>query len=156
MKKLSRRTWILLGVVAVAAVAAIGGYAYFSAVGSGTGPFTTGSASGILLSSTTVGPLYPTSGNNFVPQDTGSTGTLIPLTLKNVGGGAQYVGTVTGTVGTIGSCNGPANFAVAPVVVNATLAPGTYGYTSSVQLVESGGDQNACQSGAFTITWSSS
>lgn len=44
MKKFSKRAWILFGVVAVAAVAAVGGYAYFTSTGSGNGTGTVGSA----------------------------------------------------------------------------------------------------------------
>jgi hypothetical protein len=140
----SKKALVLLGALVVAAAASIGAYAYFTAAGAGNGTAHVGSSSAIELSSPLVGDLYP--GGADVP---------VTVTIKNPGGGAQYVGTVSGTVEDNGGCLGTW-FVVDPVDYKDTLAAGasdTVG--TNVRMLDSGGDQNVCKGKTVTIDWSS-
>jgi len=148
MRRISRfkkRTWVLLGVVAaVAAMASVGAYAYFSASGSGSGTAAVGSASNIVLSSDAVTGLYP-----------GNAATPLTVHVSNPGGGNQYVDQITGAVATQGGCLG-SWFTVAPINYAQNLAPGAGpDASSSVSLDESNSNQNACQGLTMTINWTS-
>jgi len=64
MKRITRfrkRTWVLLGVVAViAAMASVGAYAYWTTTGSGSGTATVGTdGDNLVLHGSTTGTLYP-------------------------------------------------------------------------------------------------
>ena len=60
MKKFTKRTWILFGVIAVAAVAAIGGYAYWTTGGAGDGTATVGTTTdNLVITATIADTLYP-------------------------------------------------------------------------------------------------
>lgn len=160
MKRLSKRTWILLGVVAVAAVAAIGGYAYFTATGSGTGTATVGSASNITISGSTTGNLYP-----------GGPGRTVAITLKNPGAGNQYVTDVSldSITSTDAGCDTSLNssgsaFTFAnPVVVGVDLDPddGSPGGTDettvngTLTMNDTGVSQDDCQGESLTLNFSS-
>ena len=60
LKKIGRRSWILLAVFLVAVIAAVGGYAYWTSTGTGTGSATVGTdAANLVVTGTTSGLLYP-------------------------------------------------------------------------------------------------
>ena len=63
MKRFSRRTWLLLGVLAVAAAAAVGGYAYFTGSGTGTGSAQTATPASLTI--TQIGAGY----DSLIPSD---------------------------------------------------------------------------------------
>ncbi|HEY0417439.1 MAG TPA: hypothetical protein VGC78_13735, partial [Gaiellaceae bacterium] len=102
----------LLAVLVVAAVAAIGGYAYFSSVGAGTGSASVGSSTPVVLTSTSVSGLYP-----------GGPGVAVPVSVTNNGGGDEYVNDINGTVANNGSCLG-SWFTVSTDHVGQSFAPG--------------------------------
>jgi hypothetical protein len=134
---------VLVATLAVLAMAGAA-FAYFTATGSGTGTATVGSASNIVLSSPTVGNLYPAGAD--VP---------VTVTINNPGSGAQYVATVSGTVADNGTCDGDW-FVVDSITYNNTLAPGASDTAgTNVRMLDSGTDQNACQGLSMTINWSS-
>jgi hypothetical protein len=146
MKVFSKRTWVVLGLVAaVAALASVGAYAYFTAAGSGTGSASVGSSDAIELSSPLVGDLYPDGAD--VP---------VTVTISNAGGsGAQFVDTVSGVVADNGACLG-SWFEVDPIAYQDTIAAGgsdTAG--TNVRMNDSGTNQDACQGLTMTINWSS-
>ena len=145
MKVFGKRTWVLFGVIAaVAALASVGAYAYFTASGSGAGTATVGESSGILLSSPLVGDLYPDGAD--VP---------VTVTIENPGSGAQYVDTVSGVVEDNGACLG-AWFEVDDILYQDTLAAGASDTADTViRMVDSGTNQDACQGETVDITWSS-
>lgn len=137
-------------VVAVSATVALtlglsgAAFAYFSSTGTGAGTASVGSSSGIQLSSVLVGPLYP-----------GATATPVTVNIHNPGTGAEYVGTISGTVTTQASCLG-SWFTVAPVIFNTDVAGGASTSTSTtVALNDSGTNQDACQGLTMAIVWSS-
>ncbi len=82
MKFVTKKTIAVLAVVLVAALAAIGGWAYFSANGSGSATATVGTSSNLVLHGSTVGTLYP--GSNV----------SISFTVDNPGGGTERLGTI--------------------------------------------------------------
>jgi hypothetical protein len=82
MRHVTRKKIALVVVLVVAAIAAIGGYAYFSANGSGSGTATVGTSTNIVLHGSTTGTLYP--------------GASVPInfTADNPGGGTERLGTI--------------------------------------------------------------
>ena len=82
MKFVTTKTIAVLAVVLIAALAAIGGWAYFSANGSGSATATVGTSSNLVLHGSTVGTLYP--GSNV----------SISFTVDNPGGGTERLGTI--------------------------------------------------------------
>jgi hypothetical protein len=83
IRRFSKRTWVLVGVVAViAAMASMGAYAYFTASGSGTGTATVGTSTDFVLHGSVADPLYP------------GTSETVGLTVDNPGSGNQYLDTI--------------------------------------------------------------
>ena len=82
MRFVTKRRITLLVVLAIAAIAAIGGWAYFTANGSGSATATVGTSSNLTLHGSTTGTLYP-----------GST-VSISFTVDNPGGGTERLGTI--------------------------------------------------------------
>jgi hypothetical protein len=140
----TKKRVILLGIAALAIALGTGAFAYFTSSGSGTGTAGVGSSSTIQLSSGTVGGLFP--GGADVP---------VTVTIHNPGSGAEYVGTVSGSVADNGGCSGTW-FQVDNVTYGATLAAGGSDTVSTnVRMLDSGTNQNACQSQSMTINWTS-
>lgn len=82
MKFVTKKTIALLAVPLIAAVAAIGAWAYFSANGSGSATATVGTSSNLVLHGSTVGALYPGSSVSA------------SFTVDNPGGGTERLGTI--------------------------------------------------------------
>lgn len=182
MKKFSMRMRVLTAVVSVAALAAVGGYAYFTANGSGSGTATVGDASAITLDATITGTLYP----DGAAAD-------VDVLVQNPGAGSQFVdtitidsvevdtasGTYTGASGAqqtiwdgceVSSSNQPYNaltndvaFSMADVSVNETLTAddlsggGTDETTKSgeLQMNDTGVSQNDCKNAPLKLNLTS-
>ncbi len=143
-KRLTKKRLVLAAVAALAIGLGSGAYAYFTSTGSGTGTAAVGSSSTINLSSAAVSGLYP--GGADVP---------VTVTISNPGGGAEYVGTISGSVVDNGACQG-AWFQVDSVAYNATIAAGGLDTKATkVRMLDSGTNQNVCQGKTMTINWSS-
>jgi hypothetical protein len=139
-----KRSVIALVAFVVAALAAVGAYAYFTSTGSGSGNATVGSSSNIVITNDTVGTLYP-----------GGADVTVPVHLQNPGGGNEYVGTVSGTVADNGGCLG-SWFVVDPVTYNAEVNHGaTNGTSTKVRMLDAATSQDACQGATLTVNWSS-
>jgi hypothetical protein len=82
MRLVTKRRITLLVVLAVAAIAAIGAWAYFTANGSGSGTASVGTSSNLTLHGSTVGTLYP------------GTTASISFTVDNPSAGHQQLGTI--------------------------------------------------------------
>lgn len=82
MKFFTRRQITVLAVLLVALISAIGGWAYLTANGSGSGTATVGTSTNLALHGATVGSLYP--------------GTTVPITftVDNPSAGHQQLGTI--------------------------------------------------------------
>jgi hypothetical protein len=145
MRKFLRTRYLApLALVAVLACA-VSAWAYFSSTGAGTGTATVGSSSQVALSSDAVNGLYP--GGADVP---------VTVHVHNPGSGAEFVGTITGTVADNGNCLG-SWFTVDPITYNADVAAGQDGAdaVTAVRMADSGTPQDACQGVDMTINWSS-
>jgi hypothetical protein len=155
MKRITRfgkRTWVLLGVVAViAAFSAVGAYAYFTATGEGEGSASVGMATDwdVTTDPAAGGPLYPGFGSQ-----------TIDYTVENVGDGNQYLAQVAisvanndGSAWSDGTCNkddfsinGEAAGGTATDLYGSTLAPNDdVNDTITIAMVESGDNQDDCQ-----------
>lgn len=145
MKPFTKRTGVVLGVIAALALSAVGAFAYFTAAGSGTGTAEVGSASAIVITSdANVTDLFP-----------GGADQSVDVHVNNPGSGRQYVDDVSGTVADNGACLG-SWFAVDTIDLNTNVAPGaTVDTSTSVRMNDSGTNQNACQGLSMTINWSS-
>ncbi len=147
MKRFGKRTCVLLAVVSAAVVAAVGGYAYFTTNGTGTGSATVGTDSGVTLYATTAGLLYP-----------GGPSRTVSFTVDNPSSGNQWVGTIhlesvnTGVVGCLG-----ADFTMPDVVANQNVAPGSgIAITATGQLsMADNGNQDPCKNASLTLNLSS-
>ena len=142
--KFRRRTWILLGVLTVAAVAAVSGYAYFAASGSGSGTATVATIGAPTITNADPGNLWPDS--VWHPMN---------VTLTNPNGGNLYVTSISGTVADSGACLG-AWFEVQTIPVNAYVAPGPNVFAGNVRMLFNNAvDQSVCNGTPMTINWTS-
>ena len=82
MKFFPKRRITVLAVLLVALIAAIGGWAYFTANGSGSATATVGTSSNLTLHGSTVGTLYP------------GTTVSVSFTVDNPSAGHQQLGTI--------------------------------------------------------------
>jgi hypothetical protein len=141
----SKKGLVLLATMVAAVVAAVGGYAYFTSMGTGSGNATVGSSSNIVISNDTpAAQLFP-----------GGADVTLPVHLQNPGGGNEYVATVSGTVANNGSCLG-SWFTVDPITYNAEVNHGATANTSTlVRMSDAATSQDACQGKTLTINWSS-
>jgi hypothetical protein len=141
---LKSKKFIFLAVTAVAGAVAFAAYGYFTSTGTGTGTASVGDSSAIALSSPAVGTLYP--GGPDVP---------VTVSIHNPGSGNEFVGTISGSVATNGSCLG-SWFVVDPITYGQTVAAGaTATASTNVRMIESNTDQDACKLQTMTINWSS-
>jgi hypothetical protein len=143
MKVFSKRTWVVLGLIAaVAALASVGAYAYFTAAGSGSGQVTVGTSTAIAITSDLNGDLYPDGPD-----------VLVDVHVENPGAGNQYVDDISGTVADNGACLG-SWFEVDTIDYNTNVLAGATNDTSTnVRMVDSGTSQDACQGDTLTINW---
>jgi hypothetical protein len=150
----SKKGFALLAVLVVAAAAAIGGYAYFTDSGSGSGSATVGTSApwSVTVGSPTGGTLYPGQGTD-----------TFSYTVKNVGSGNQQLNKVEisvanagGTAWSSGACSAN-DFSVDGQTAGAT-ATDTYGLVAddlapnatqdgsiTLQMVDSNSPQDDCQ-----------
>jgi hypothetical protein len=134
---------MLAGAVGTAVVAAVVGWAYFSASGSGTGTVTVGTASAVELSSDPIGGLLP-----------GAPGTPVTVHVHNPSSGNAFVDQITGVVDDNGGCLG-SWFAVTPTAAPGSVPAGaTVSTTARIAMLETGTNQDACQGKSLTIRWS--
>jgi hypothetical protein len=139
----TRKGIALLAAGAIAVVAAVAGYAFFTASGSGTGTITVGTASSVQLSNDPVAGIVP-----------GGTPSSVTVHVHNPSAGTQYVGAITGAVRSDGDCLG-SWFAITPSAAVGSIAPGgTVDTTVGVAMTETGTSQDPCQGKPLTVDWS--
>jgi hypothetical protein len=142
MKRLSRRMWVLLGAIAVVAVAAVGSYAFFTIGGSGNGSahVATPTALSFYNNPDPVDGLWP-----GIP-------TPVDVWVHNPNPGNIYIATVTGTVGSVSvACS---LTPIPPIVVNGEVGPGdTKLATVNLVLPDLPTNQTGCD--WYVIHWSS-
>jgi hypothetical protein len=156
MLRLTKKRFVFGAVVVCAMAIAAGAYAYFTTTGSGTATATVGSSTAVTLHGTITGNMYP-----------GSSST-VNFTVDNPSSGAQRVGTISlvsiaadsghsGCITTVGS-EASKVFYMAPVAVNATFGSGNNQAvtpTGTLQMRDSGENQNNCMGATLTLTLSS-
>jgi hypothetical protein len=144
MKFFTKKRTTVLAVLIIALIAAVGGWAYFTTTGSGSGSATVGTSSVLALHGATVGTLYP---GTTVPVtftvDNPSTGHQLLGTMHLagikacVGAGSSWNGTICSASGveattcesveTGAADTNTANFYMADVVENQDVAGSTSG-----------------------------
>ncbi len=120
MKLGNKRRIAILAALLIAAIAAIGGYAYFTTNSSGSAPATVGTSSNMTLHGSTVGTLYP------------GTTASISFTVDNPSTGHQQLGTIY--LAGVKACTGAGS------TWNPALNSGAGGCTAS------GVEQTTCES----------
>jgi hypothetical protein len=149
MKLKSKRTLVLIGVLAVAAFAAFGAYAYWTTSGSGAGTAATGTDAGVSVSQ--LGSV-----SNLVP---GGPDQSIDFRISNGATFNQYITSVTVAVAEangatwddVAGCSA-ADFAVTqPTWTPADLSPGDHDYVgvasgAQIHMVNAASNQDACKS----------
>lgn len=143
-KYVTKKRVVVLTIVALAIGVGTTAFAYFSSTGAGTGSATVGSSSAVVLSSPSVGPLYP--GGADVP---------VTVSIQNPGSGNEYVNQVTGAVATNSGCLG-SWFVVDPVTYGGDVTHGaTVTASTNVRMLDASANQDACQGKTLTINWTS-
>ena len=163
MKRIGKRTAVLLAVAVAAVVAAVGAYAYFTSTGAGSGSASVGTSStwDVDTTAATGGPLYPGGGSGTY-QD-------VAYTVTNPSSGHQNLANVNIKVanndGTLwdgpGTCSasdfelsldGGTTFAAAGASVNDTelagnAAPGEVRgpATVTIRMIDTGVNQDDCK-----------
>ena len=101
-----------------------------------------GSASGIDLSASTTGDLFP-----------GGPARTVAITVTNPGSGRQLVGSVHLDSVTASDANCDASvFSMSDVAVNQTLNPGgSVVVSGSLSMADNGANQNDCQGNSLTL-----
>jgi hypothetical protein len=141
----SKKALVLLA-VAVAAIAAVGGYAFFTNSGSGTGSATVGSSSAITISGTSTDALYPA-----------GPAVDVTITVTNPSAGAQKVDTVhfTGADDADATCD-TSVFSMPNVPVGVDIPAGeSTQVTGHLSMADNGQNQNSCQGDALTLNFTS-
>lgn len=142
-----KRKKLIVAISAVAVVALAGAaFAYFTSSGTGTGNATVGSSGQIALSSDAISGLFP-----------GGADVNVTVHVSNAANsGNEYVNVISGSVADNGSCLG-SWFQVDPITYQHDVTHGASGpdATTSVRLLDSGGNQDPCQGKTMTINWSS-
>lgn len=151
MKRFSKRTWVLIGVVLALGMSAIGAYAYWTTTGSGNGSATVAASNGTVT-------LHGTAPTNLYPGGSSS----VTFTADNSGGSNLFVGTihlgsVTADAGHA-SCN-TADFTMADVTSNTMVPAGQTGYaltgSGTLQYANTSANQDACKGASLTLNLTS-
>jgi hypothetical protein len=173
MKVLSKRTWIVLGLIAaVAALASVGAYAYFTSTGTGNGTGQVGEAANwTVVGGSEAGDLFPL----VYP---GGAQPLLGGSVTNPGGGYQNLNQIVATIlAPTGGSNVPnpctaadfafssstwtvsaAPYGTATISPNVNLAPGgVYNMSGlNVSMVDNGANQDGCQNAQVNIRFDAS
>ena len=152
----SKKGLALLATFVVAAVAAVGAYAYFTSTGSGTGSASVGSHVALTITQTnTISGLVPDGSAHTVAYTIDNTANtfaqnLGDVTVSNIAVDATHA--TAGCLATWFSANAPTD----PVGTIAASSTYTSDSTTqpSVQMNESGTNQSSCEGAALTLTLS--
>lgn len=147
--RIGKTKLIAVGAATAAATLAIGGYAYFTSSGSGTGTATVGSTAAVALHGTTAGSLYP------------GTSSTVSFTLDNPSTGHQFLNTIhlAGVTADVGhaSCD-VTDFTMPNVTANQDFPAGngqTVNATGTLSMANTAVNQDACQGATLTLNLTS-
>lgn len=139
MKRFSKRTWVVIGIVLAIAMSAVGAFAYWTASGNGSGTAAVGTDSGVDIVLTNMGAaLYP-----------GGSATVTFHVVNNSTTSAVQVGKVVqdgAVTGLPGGCLA-ADFTFADVTLNETVAASSAGanHTGTLVMANTAVNQDACK-----------
>ena len=149
----TKKGYVLLAALVVALAASIGAYAYFTSNGSGTGSASVGTSSSLTITQTNaVSGLLPDGATHTVAFSIANTSTaaqnLGKVTVSNISVDEPYAS--NGCQASWFTANAPAG-AVGTIAGGLTYnsAPGTQ---PSIQMNDSGGNQDVCQGATLTLT----
>lgn len=155
MKRFSRRIWILLVGVVVAAVASIGAYAYWTTSGTGSGTATTGTSTAVNATQTsTVSAMTP-----------GSAAQALNFSLNNTAATNQFVTSVVISIASVTGANISGSFPcdasdftlVQPTASYGDLIPGVHAYApsgASLALIDKpSANQDGCKTATVNLTY---
>jgi len=154
VKKLGKRTWVLLAVAGVAVITAVAGYAYWTTSGTGAGSATTGTNSAVTITQTsTVSNLRP-----------GSPAQALDFDINNTASVNQYVdGVVVAMTGVTGPnitlahpCTTGDFTLVQPNAINSDLTPGNHSYApsgASLALNDTASNQDGCKGATVALSY---
>jgi hypothetical protein len=159
MKRISKRTAVLLAVVAAAVMAAVGAYAYWTTTGTGSGTATVGTDTPwqVDTAAATGGPLTP-----------GGPSQTVGYTVTNNSTGHQLLSNVAISVANSdGSAwDGPGTCSAADFEVNGAAAGTAYDHTAlaqnfapgaahassiTIQMIDTGVNQNDCRNAVVPL-----
>ncbi len=157
MKLIKSKKAIVLLALAIAAISAVGAYAYFTSTGSGSGSATVG---------TTANNLVTTGTPDATALTPGGTGSVISFTVANPSNFNQQIANIH--LVSIAPDAGHAtcatvlgvDFAMAdvPVGVDGNIGPNATAQaiseTGTLNMLDSGVNQDACQGASLTLTFS--
>jgi len=151
MKRFSKKTWVVIGIVLAIAMSAIGAFAYWTTTGAGTGSASVASSNGTVTLHGSAGtPLYPGGSSS------------VSFTADNAGASNLFVGTihlasVSADAGHA-SCN-TADFTMADVTSNTMVPAGQSGFaltgSGSLLYANTAVDQSACKGATLTLNLTS-
>jgi hypothetical protein len=156
---MSKRAWVLVGIVAVAATAAVSGYAYWTSTGEGSGSATVGTDTPWQVDTVpaTGGPLTP-----------GGPSQTVGYTVTNNSTGHQNLANVAISVANAdgSSWDGPGTCSAADFEVNGAAAGTAYDDTTlaqnfapsaafstsiDIQMIDTGVNQNDCRNATVPL-----
>lgn len=144
----SKKGLALLTVLAVAAISAVGAFAYWTTTGAGTGSAANASSNGTIVLKA-----------SFAPGLTPGASEPVSFTASNAGTSSLYVGTVTSVVSTSAVGCLAADFTVPPAIENQTIAAGAVDEPllvgSTISFADTAVNQDACKGATVTLTLSS-
>jgi hypothetical protein len=155
MRRLIGKKGVLIPVVIVVLAVAGVAVAYFTSLGSGTGTATVGSSSNVTLHGTVAGSLYP------------GTSSTVSFTVDNPSPGSELVnkihlGSITPDAGHSGCSTvitgGNPDFTMADVTANQSFPSGNgqaVTATGTLNMRETGVNQDACQGATLTLNLTS-
>jgi hypothetical protein len=142
----SKKGIALLATLAVAVVAAVGAYAYWTTTGAGTGTVANASSNGTvtLHADWPASALYPGGSQS------------VSFTADNAGASNLYVGTIhTASITTSDPGCLPADFSMADVISNTVVLAGASGQsisgTGTLSFANSNVSQDACKGATVTL-----
>lgn len=146
MRKFSKKQYLAVGAAAVIVASGAGvAFAYWTSSGTGTGTATTGSSSEfvVTIDSTSLADLSPNG-----PTET------ITYHVKNTNSGAQSFAAATpSVVDTTHAGCGATDFSITDnTIVPGDVQPGaTVDGSFKLQMIDTGGDQDACQNATVNL-----